>query len=128
MMRRIAAVLLGAAFLFSLAASASPAIPIQIYQPYFVCQVSTTVATRCQAGPIGAFNAPAVQLAVGYQNNSITAQTASVTCYDNDGAASGPVALSIAPLAAGASVNVEFLFGIQAEGSFRVVVDAELLP
>ncbi len=31
-------------------------------------------------------------------------------------------------LAPGASVNVEFLFGIQAEGSFRVVVDAELLP
>ncbi len=31
-------------------------------------------------------------------------------------------------LANGASVNVEFLFGIQAEGSFRVVVDTELLP
>ncbi len=31
-------------------------------------------------------------------------------------------------LAAGASVNVEFLFGIQAEGQFRIVVDAEVLP
>ncbi len=31
-------------------------------------------------------------------------------------------------LAPGATVNVEFLFGIQAEGNFRVVVDAELLP
>ncbi len=31
-------------------------------------------------------------------------------------------------LAPGASVNVEFLFGIQAEGNFRVVVDAEVLP
>ncbi len=31
-------------------------------------------------------------------------------------------------LAPGESVNVEFLFGIQAEGRFRVVLDAELLP
>ncbi len=31
-------------------------------------------------------------------------------------------------LAPGASVNVEFLFGIQQEGNFRIVLDAELLP
>ena len=31
-------------------------------------------------------------------------------------------------LAAGASINVEFLFGIQTEGKYRVLVDAELLP
>ena len=31
-------------------------------------------------------------------------------------------------LAAGASISVEFLFGIQAEGKYRVLVDAELLP
>ena len=31
-------------------------------------------------------------------------------------------------LAAGASINVEFLFGIKTEGKYRIVVDAEVLP
>ncbi|BCM92546.1 hypothetical protein IAD21_04428 [Abditibacteriota bacterium] len=38
------------------------------------------------------------------------------------------VALPGGSLAPGASVGVEFLFGIVTDGQYRVVVDTELLP
>jgi len=74
--------------------------------PYFVCKITTTAATPCfvpgQNGSNGGAsnfptNAPSVL--VGYHNNSATAQTANVTCYDSLSASGYQVAVVAAPAA-----------------------------
>jgi hypothetical protein len=45
----------------------------------------------------------------------------------NSTLAAGTIALGT-PLANGASVNVQFLLGVQATGSFKIYVNIEALP
>jgi hypothetical protein len=72
------------------ASAANTTFPQVSEPPYFVCKITTTTATTCvvpgQNGSNGgASNFPTNNAAVlvGYANNSATAQTATVTCYDS---------------------------------------------
>ncbi|GAC1583991.1 MAG: hypothetical protein NVS3B7_19360 [Candidatus Elarobacter sp.] len=66
---------------------------------YAICTLTTTAATVCN-GPGGT----AARFLIGFYNNSINAQTATVTCNDNATTNTGPIAASEA--AFGASQEV----------------------
>ena len=94
-MRR-AAVLLAALVALLPASASAGEYPTGVQATYFVCTLTTAAATPCL---VPANGGPTSVLA-GVANNSLTAQTATVTCYDNPTAANGPVAASIAALGA----------------------------
>lgn len=86
MKMRLIAFAIALAFLPDVAYAQAPAIT--------PCTVASASATVCFRGP-GVF--------FGFVNNSITAQTATMICYDNVSAASGTVIASTAALAASAT-------------------------
>ena len=94
-MRRAAVFAAALAALIPSAASAGE-YPTEVQATYFVCALTTAAATPCL---VPANGGPTSVLA-GVANNSLTAQTVTVTCYDNATTASGPVAASIAALGA----------------------------
>lgn len=90
----LASLLAAAAIGFAAPASAAVSIPY----PYTVCSITTTAATTCTVPGASASTPQQASVIIGFVNNSTTAQTATVTCYDNSISASGAVAASIGPL------------------------------
>ena len=101
-MKRVAIVAALVGLLASPTLAANTTYPAVAQAPYFVCSLTTTAATPCTVPGQQFFGAlptsGAAVVLVGIANNSVTAQTATVLCYDNATAASGFLAASVGAL------------------------------
>jgi hypothetical protein len=103
--------------------------------PYFICKITTTAATPCLVPGQGGTNGggspfPSVNptFFIAFNNNSATAQTANVTCWDSLTASGYQVAVS-APLAAGAKADfplpgIPLQIGLTCQASAAITGDS----
>jgi hypothetical protein len=88
------------------AIAAPVSFPISSAPPAIPCVITVATAVVCNGVPRGSTTPPPLSVIAWVYNNSLAAQTVSLTCYDNATTASGH-GYAIPPLAAGQV----FIFG-----------------